>query len=81
MAHGYQLNYEAGFSKAGGRYAQDFMLSVLRHKEQHQISVNPSAMHLSIPAPATVCDWQRLYNGRGAATFKRNALERPFSHI
>ena len=75
--HAYQLHGKAGLSSDRGRYTLAFKLSVLRYKEQHQLSANGTAMHFNIPAPATVRYWQRLYNERGATAFKCDALEQP----
>lgn len=73
--HAYQLHGEEGLSSDRGLYTQAFKLSVLRYKEQRQLSANGAAMHFNVASGSTIASWQRLYNERGAAAFKSDVLE------
>jgi transposase-like protein len=75
--HAFKTHGQKSFAKGHVKYPSTFKLSVLRHMEQHLLSINQAASHFNTPAPSTISRWQRLYNKGGITALEPKPKGRP----
>lgn len=73
----YHLHGSTCFDKRSKNYSADFKLKVLKHMEEHSLSLVRTASLFNIPAVSTVFSWQRLYDAGGALALLSSNLRRP----
>ena len=61
----YRFHGPAGFDKRSQIYTAEFRLKVLKHMDEHGLSLSRTAALFNIPAVSTVLQWQRLYDAGG----------------
>lgn len=57
-------------------FSGDFKLSVLRYRQQHELSYRETAQHFQIKNSATIANWNRVYREKGIAALSK-PLGRP----
>jgi transposase len=71
-AAAHQLHGIAGLTTRPGRYSAEFKESVIRHRQQHHLSVRETAAHFNIPAFTSIRTWEQAYNAGGINALSKN---------
>lgn len=63
----YQMFGEDGLKKSMSKtnYSGEFKLSVLKYRQNHELSYRQTAEHFGIKNPSTIANWKRTYEEKG----------------
>lgn len=73
----YKAHGDSGLAACHTRYTQSFKLSVLRHMDDHQLSVYEAAVHFNLPTVGSLREWQKIYNKGGITALQAKPRGRP----
>ena len=75
----YQYQAVDGLKKQSNRvYSAAFKLKVIKHQEQHKLSLSQTALYFKIPSCSTLYKWRQIYLKQGSSGLKSSPnLERP----
>ena len=72
----YRFNGPTCFDKRSQIYTAEFRLKVLKHMDEHGLSLSRTAALFNIPAVSTVFQWKRLYDAGGDSALLSSKLGR-----
>lgn len=73
----YQLNEEAYYTKAKGKYPESFRKYAIKYTTENELSLSEASAVLGIPSVSTLWNWQKIYEREGEEGLSRIRKGRP----